>query len=139
MPGGGDPDNRRDFPGGWPGDPKNAFTADGRTTEQQELFAYVQTLLRLRHEHPSLQSGKLWDLFSDETAYVFLRETEEERVLVTFNNSPEPRDLRVPLRDTAAEGAASFALVLGQAKAEVFKGEARISAPAQSISIFMIQ
>ena len=26
MPGGGDPDNRRDFPGGWPGDPKNAFT-----------------------------------------------------------------------------------------------------------------
>jgi len=139
MPGGGDPDNRRDFPGGWPGDPKNAFTADGRTTEQQELFTYVQTLLRLRREHPSLQGGKLWDLFSDETAYVFLRETEEERVLVTFNNSAEPRELRVPLRDTTAEGAAGFALVLGQAKAEVFKGEARISVPAQSISIFMIE
>jgi glycosidase len=139
MPGGGDPDNRRDFPGGWPGDPKSAFTADGRTTEQQELFAYVQTLLRLRREHPALQSGKLWDLFSDETAYVFLRETEEERVLVAFNNSAEAREMRIPLRDTAAEGAAGFALALGQAKAEVFKGEARISVPAQSISIFMIQ
>jgi glycosidase len=139
MPGGGDPDNRRDFPGGWSGDPKNAFTADGRTAEQQELFAYVQTLLRLRREHPSLQGGKLWDLFSDETAYVFLRETEEERVLVTFNNSAEPRELRVPLRDTAAEGAAGFALILGQAKAEVFKGEARLSMPAHSISIFMIE
>ena len=139
MPGGGDPDNRRDFPGGWPGDPKNAFTAEGRTGEQQELFAYVQLLLRLRREHPSLRSGKLWDLFSDETAYVFLRETEEERVLVAFNNSAEPRELRVPLRDTAAEGAAGFTRVLGEAKAQVFKGEARISSPAQSISIFMIE
>ena len=26
MPGGDDPDNRRDFPGGFPGDTRNAFT-----------------------------------------------------------------------------------------------------------------
>jgi len=60
-------------------------------------------------------------------------------VLVAFNNSAEPRELRVPLRDTAAEGAAGFTRVLGEAKAQVFKGEARISVPAQSISIFMIE
>ena len=138
MPGGGDPDNRRDFPGGWPGDPKNAFTAEGRTAEQQELFTYVQTLLRLRREHPALRSGKLWHLFSDETAYVFLRETEEERVLVAFNNSAEPRELRIPFSNTPGEGAASFTQVLGQAKAAVFKGEARIATPAQSISIFLV-
>jgi glycosidase len=138
MPGGGDPDNRRDFPGGWPEDPKNAFTAEGRTAEQQELFTYVQTLLRLRREHPALQSGRLWHLFSDETAYVFLRETEEERVLVAFNNSAEPRELRIPVSNTPAEGAAGFTRVLGQAKAAVFKGEARIAARAQSISIFLV-
>jgi glycosidase len=138
MPGGGDPDNRRDFPGGWPGDPKNAFTAEGRTAEQQELFTYVQTLLRLRREHPALRSGKLWHLFSDETAYVFLRETEEERVLVAFNNSAEPRELRIPFSNTPGEGAAGFTRVLGQAKAAAFKGEARITAPAQSISIFLV-
>jgi glycosidase len=138
MPGGGDPDNRRDFPGGWPGDPKNAFTAEGRTAEQQELFTYVQTLLRLRREHPALRSGKLWHLFSDETAYVFLRETEEERVLVAFNNSAEPRELRIPFSNTPGEGAAGFTRVLGQAKAAVFKGEARIATPAQSISIFLV-
>jgi glycosidase len=138
MPGGGDPDNRRDFPGGWPGDPKNAFTAEGRTAQQQELFAYVQTLLRLRREHAALQSGKLWHLFSDETSYVFLRETEEERVLVAFNNSAEPRALKIPLNDTPAAGTAGFTLLLGQAKAEVFKGEARIAVPAQSTSIFLL-
>ena len=104
MPGGGDPDNRRDFPGGWPGDPKNAFTAEGRTPEQQELFTYVQTLLRLRREHPALQNGKLWHLFSDDSSYVFLRETEEERVMVAFNNSDKPREMKIPLRDTPAQG-----------------------------------
>ena len=30
LPGGGDPDNRRDFPGGWAGDPRNAFDPSGR-------------------------------------------------------------------------------------------------------------
>jgi glycosidase len=138
MPGESDPDNRRDFPGGWPGDPKNAFAANGRTAEQQEVFAYVQTLLRLRREHASLQNGRLWHLFSDETAYLFLRETEEERVVVAFNNSAEPRALRIPLNDTPAKGAAGFTLLLGQAKADVEKGEARVALPAQSISIFLV-
>lgn len=138
MAGGGDPDNRRDFPGGWPGDPKNAFTVEGRTAEQQDLFTYVQKLLRLRREHPALQSGKLWHLASDETSYVFLRETEEERVLVAFNNSAEPRELRIPLDGTPAQGAAGFTLLLGEAKAEMFKGEARLAIPAQSISIFLL-
>jgi neopullulanase len=138
MPGGGDPDNRRDFPGGWPGDAKNAFTAEGRTAEQQELFSYVQIMLRLRREHPALRSGKLWHLFSDETAYAFLRETEEERVFVVFNNSTEPRELKIPLHDTTAQGAAGFTPVFGRAKAEVSRGEARIAAPAESISIFLV-
>jgi glycosidase len=138
MPGGGDPDNRHDFPGGWPGDPKNAFGAEGRTAEQQELFNHVQGLLRLRREHPALQSGKLWHLSSDETAYVFLRETEEEHIVVAFNNSAEPRSLRISLNDTAAKGAAGFTQIFGKAKAEVTGSEARISMPAQSISIFLV-
>jgi glycosidase len=137
MPGGEDPDNRRDFPGGWTGDAKNAFTASGRTAEQQELFAYTQTLLRVRREHPALQSGRLWHLFSDDTAYVFLRETEEERVVVAFNNSNEARVLRIPVGDTPAQGVAGLTVLLGQAKAEVSKNEIRITAPAQSISIFL--
>jgi glycosidase len=139
MPGGGDPDNRRDFPGGWSGDPKNAFTADGRTAAQQELFTYVQSLLRIRREHAALQTGRLWHLFSDETAYVFLRETEEERVVVAFNNSTEQRALRVSLNDIPAKGAAGFTSLLGQAKAEVAGKEVRIALPAQSISIFLLE
>src|SRR5439155_14236 len=37
IQGGGDPDNRRDFPGGWIGDKNDAFTQAGRTSDQQEI------------------------------------------------------------------------------------------------------
>ena len=79
MPGGDDPDNRRDFPGGFPGDPHNAFTASGRTAEQQDVFAYVQSLLALRKSHPALRTGKHWHIGWDDNYYAFLRESPEEK------------------------------------------------------------
>ena len=42
LAGAGDPDNRRDFPGGWPGDKHNAFTGEGRTKEEREVFGLVR-------------------------------------------------------------------------------------------------
>ncbi len=138
MPGGDDPDNRRDFPGGWHEDAKNAFSATGRTREQQEIFLYVQTLLHLRHEHAALNGGRLWHLFSDEASYVFLRESEEERVLVVFHNSAQPRELRFTLADTPAQNAARVSRLFGEASAELSGKEVHIRAPAASVSIFSL-
>ena len=138
MPGGRDPDNRRDFPGGWPGDPSNAFTQSGRTRDQQEIFSCVQSLLRLRREHAALRGGRLWHLASDEFSYVFARESEEERLVVAFNNSGQPRELRLPLNDTPAQGAAGISLLFGEAKADLAGAEIHVSMPAQSLSIFSL-
>ena len=138
MPGGPDPDNRRDFPGGWPDDPVNAFTQQGRTRNQQEIFFYVQSLLRIRKEHDALRGGKLWHLASDESVYVFMRESEEERIVVAFNNANQPRELRIPLKDTPAQRAADIALLFGEAKAELAGTEIRIVMPAQSLSILIL-
>jgi neopullulanase len=136
MAGGGDPDNRRDFPGGWPGDARNAFTEEGRTAEQQTIFLAVQKLLRLRREHPALSRGRLYHLFSDGESYVFLRQTEDERVLVAFNNSAGFRSLTIPQAHTPAEGALRAALLYGAGSVDVTGKELRIAAPAQSVSIF---
>jgi neopullulanase len=138
MAGGGDPDNRRDFPGGWRDDARNAFPETGRTREQQELFSYVQALLKLRRAHPGLSSGRLWHLFSDEGLYVFLRDSEEERVLVVFNNLAQPREFQVPLNDTPAQSAAKLSLLLGEADADLTGKEIHIRAPRQSLSIFAL-
>jgi len=138
MTGGGDPDNRRDFPGGWTGDSRNAFTETGRTAEQQALFAYVQALLRLRRGHVALSRGRLWHLMSDESGYVFLREADEERVLVAFNNSVKARDFRVLLSDTPAQELHGVKALFGDGRAEITGKEIRISAPAKSLSIFVL-
>jgi neopullulanase len=136
MMGGEDPDNRRDFPGGWSEDSRNVFTEAGRSAEQQETFVYVQSLLRLRRGHPALSGGRLWDLTADETGCVFLREAEEERILVAFNSSGKMREFRITLGDTAAEGSQGVKTLFGEGRAEIAGGEIHIRAPAGSISIF---
>ena len=138
MPGGGDPDNRRDFPGGWREDARNAFTAEGRTREQQELFSYLQTLLKLRHAHTALSSGRLWHVFSDEGSYVFLRESEEERLLVVLNNLAQARDLQIPVTDTPVQSVVKVSHLLGDAEAGVAGKEMHVHAPGQSLSIFAV-
>ncbi len=138
MPGAGDPDNRRDFPGGWREDTQNAFSAQGRTREQQELFAYVKELLRLRREHSALKDGHLWHLFSDETSYVFTRESEEERLLVVFNNNSKAREIDLTLRDTPLQGVVRATRLFGEAGVKLAGTELHIDEPAQSFSIFVL-
>jgi neopullulanase len=138
MVGGGDPDNRHDFPGGWPGDARDAFTQAGRTTEQQRIFAATQKLLKLRSEHAALRTGKLFHLFSDDGAYVFLRQTDDERIVVVFNNGSARRELLIPQSDTPAGNALRTSLLYGDAMAATNGKELRITAPGQSISIFSL-
>jgi neopullulanase len=139
MPGGGDPENRHDFPGGWIGDANDAFAKAGRTREQQDVFSYVQALLRVRRDHAALRSGQLWHLFSDDSAYVFVRESEEERIVVAFNNATQPRELRISLGEAPLQKATEISPLFGDARADLARNELRISIPAQSISIFSMK
>jgi glycosidase len=138
MPGGGDPDNRRDFPGGFPGDPHNAFTASGRTAEQQDVFAFTQSLLALRHAHPALRTGKQWHIGWDDTYYAFLRELPQEKLLVVYNNSTSSRDLTIPLADTPLESARQLQTVFGTSTAEIVGGQVHVTLPAQTLSVFLV-
>jgi neopullulanase len=137
MTGGPDPDNRHDFPGGWSDDPKSAFTADGRTPQQQKVFSYVQTLLRLRRDHPVLARGRLWHLASDDSSYIFERDSDEEKLIVAFNNSKESRQLKIPLKDTPVQDAAGLTTLLGEAHGKIGASQIELSMPPQSLTIFL--
>ncbi|HEX7698259.1 MAG TPA: alpha-glucosidase C-terminal domain-containing protein, partial [Candidatus Acidoferrum sp.] len=110
----------------------------GRTHDQQEIFSYVQSLLRLRREHAALRTGVLWHLSSDDWSYVFARESEEERLVVACNNADQSRELRIPLADTPAQKAVAIGLLFGEAKAELAGSEIHITMPARSLSIFSL-
>ncbi len=139
MAGGGDPDNRRDFPGGWAEDERNAFTKEGRTPEQEEIFEYVQGLLQLRREHDALREGKLWHLASDDTSYVFLRETEDEKLLVAFHDGMNAKTLNLSLQGTPADTAADISTLFGNAKADLAGQQLKLVLPPQSLSVFALR
>lgn len=139
LPGGDDPDNRHDFPGGFPGDSKNAFTSQGRTPEQQDVFAHVQTLLALRKNHRALRTGKQWHIGWDGTYYAFVRELPEEKVLVIYNNATQPRAIEIPVDDTPLEAAHQLQSIFGNSTAQLKDGKVQVSVPAQSTAIFSVQ
>jgi glycosidase len=139
MVGGGDPDNRRDFPGGWPEDAQNAFTREGRAREQQEIFEYVQALLRFRRAHDALRGGKLWHLASDDSSYVFLRESEEEKLVIAFHDGTSAKTLNISLRDTPGEAAAGSATLFGEGQADLAGQQLKLVLPPQSLTIFLLQ
>jgi neopullulanase len=138
MTGGADPDNRHDFPGGWPGDSKDAFVADERTPEQQALFNHVQALLRVRREHPVLVRGRLWHLASDDSSYIFERDSDEEKIVVAFNNASAPREMTIPLQNTPAQGALALVTLFGEARGKIVDGDLQLTMPPESLSIFLL-
>jgi neopullulanase len=116
MTGGSDPDNRNDFPGGFPGDKNDAFTAAARTADQEAMHAWVQGLLQLRAHHAALQSGAQQNLLGDDTGLVFARYTvpqsakpastgaQEEAMIVLLNKSSAPRTFHLDFSHTALDG-----------------------------------
>lgn len=93
MQGGGDPHNRRDFPGGFPGDARNAFEETGRTPEQQALWSHVQRLLRIRAERPDLRSAPTENLVVGTQLWVYRR----GNTLVALNNDTAAVSARIPI------------------------------------------
>jgi neopullulanase len=139
MDGRDDPDNRHDFPGGFPGDPQNAFTAAGRTAEQQDVFDYAQSLLSLRREHSALRYGKQWHIGWDETYYAFLRESPEEKLLVVYNNAASSRELEIPIGDTSLESVRHLTTILGTSSPQLANGTIRLAISALSLAIFRVE
>jgi len=139
MHGGDDPDNRRDFPGGFPGDPRNAFVASGRTLDEQEIFGHVQELLRLRRSHPALRHGHQWHIAWDDAFYAFVRETSEEKLLVIFNNAVAPRDITLKIEGGPLQDARRLDKLFGFGRAQVQEETVLISIPATSLSVYRVQ
>ena len=101
MTGGHDPDNRKDFVGGFPGDSTNKFTREGRTADEQKMFDWTQKWIKLRRENLALRKGKTTDLFYDDEAYVFERQITiddfggTKQTIVAFNYSQKNKKVEI--------------------------------------------
>src|SRR5438045_7865687 len=90
MMGADEPTTRQDFPGGFPGDRRNAFNKAGRTAEEQDLFEYVRKMIRLHSELEPLRRGALVNLYVAAQQYAYARVTERASVIIVINNETMP-------------------------------------------------
>ena len=85
----GDGVMRIDFPGGWEGDERNAFTKEGRTDRENEAFDFLKKLLNYRKDNPVLHTGKLKHFVPQDETYVYFRSNDEKTIMVIMNNDEE--------------------------------------------------
>jgi glycosidase len=119
MQGGGDPDNRHDFPGGWAGDAVNAFTAEGRTGDAAKVFDWTRRLLHFRAEHPAARTGDLVQLMVNKDQYAYLRSSAREYVLVLLNRAGAAKPLELPVSDLGMPEGLRFTCATGGADVAV--------------------
>ena len=89
-------DDRRDFPGGFPDDPRDAFTAAGRTPDEQATFATYRDLIRVRTATPALRRGTLTSLVATKSTYVCRRELDDQTAIVALNLGDQAAQVELP-------------------------------------------
>lgn len=145
MQGGDDPDNRRNFPGGFQDGQPDAFHAATRSAEQQDVFTWVSSLLRLRSQHTALQSGQQQDVLDeDATAFAFVRAADishgcdgKDRIVVVANNATDSRHINLESEDTALSGCTMLRpLVGGVDSLSIKNGAFDIPLNAKQVSLY---
>jgi glycosidase len=137
MEGGHDPDNRRDFPGGFPGDARNAFEAQGRKPKEQQMYDWTRAWIRLRAAHLALRRGQLTDLFYDNDTYVFARQDKTETVVIAINRADKKREITIPAAAIGLRDGESLTSLLPRgSSAPIANGSATLSVPARTVAAF---
>ena len=95
---------RKDFPGGFPGDKRNCFTAEGRTQAQQQMFQWLSRLLHWRQGNKLITEGKMTQFIPWKGVYVIARQHEGRAALTIINGTSQPASLEV----------ARYAEIIGQ-------------------------
>jgi neopullulanase len=137
LEGGDEPLTRGDFPGGFGGDKRNAFTAGGRSKDEQELFEYIRRLTKLRRELEPLRKGALVNLYVAEQQYAYARVTRDEFVIVVLNNDDKPAKIELDVtRAQAAFSGGLYNRLNNDEAVLVLGGKMKVTLPKRSAAIY---
>lgn len=86
---------RKDFPGGFPGDDVDAFTAAGRTDAQNDMFQWLSRLLHWRQGNDIIVKGKQTQFIPKDGVYVIARQYDGKATMTILNGRNKPGTLQV--------------------------------------------
>jgi glycosidase len=90
---------RLDFPGGWSGDAKNAFTGAGLTPDETATQAYTRKLANFRKSSSAIKTGNMMQYAPDKGLYVYFRYDAGQTIMCVMNTGD--KDRKVNLQDYA--------------------------------------
>jgi glycosidase len=138
MTGPDEPTTRGDFPGGFPGDRRNAFAKEGRSKDEEDLFQFVRKLTRLHTELEPLRSGALINLYVSDQQYAYARRTKDDTVVTVINNDTRPTMISFAVSLAGLADGAMLVDLLGVSKVvQVANGKLSVELPARSAAIFV--
>lgn len=137
MTGTDEPTTRKDFPGGFPGDKRNAFSREGRTKNEQDVFAYIQNLTRLRAELEPLRRGSLINLYVSAQQYAYARASRAGTVVMVFNNADKPAEMLINLMPVGGVGQILIDRLGVSPETPIRDRRLRVTMPARSASMFV--
>ena len=127
-----DAEVRRDFPGGWPGDKEDKFTAAGRTARENEAFDFVKKLATYRRDHKVLHDGKLMQYLPENGLYVYFRYDATGTVMIASNTTDKAATLPTA---RFAERAAGFTKARNVLTGESLGSLAILQLPAKTAMV----
>lgn len=89
----GDADLRKDFPGGWPDDLRNAFIPTGRSATENKYFDFTAQLFNWRKSEPVIHYGNTMHYAPQNEVYVYFRYTDTKSIMVILNANDEVQTL----------------------------------------------
>ncbi|RYE28543.1 MAG: hypothetical protein EOP42_16600 [Sphingobacteriaceae bacterium] len=127
---------RLDFPGGWPGDKVDKFTASGRTEKENEAFNFVRKLANYRKNTTALQTGKLMQYIPQDGVYVFFRYDQQKTVMIAYNSSDKAAAVKT---GRFAERTGDFTKALNVMSGEQINAIDNLNLAAKSITILELK
>ena len=86
---------RKDFPGGFPGDKKNCFTAEGRTKAENDMFNWLSNILHWRKGNETIIRGMQKQFIPYNGIYVVARSWHRNNVVTILNGTSKPATLEI--------------------------------------------
>ena len=86
---------RKDFPGGFPGDARNCFTAEGRTKAENEMFNWLSNVLHWRKDNSVITQGSQTQFIPYGGIYVIARQHNDKTVLTVLNGKSSEATMTV--------------------------------------------
>ncbi len=96
---------RKDFPGGFPGDTENAFTAEGRTPLQNDMFNWLSALLHWRQGNKLITDGKMTQFIPYGGIYVVARTLQGKHAVTIINGTTSQRQMKLDRYNEVFQGA----------------------------------